>query len=47
MLMGANDGAVEHRVFIIGIGGQMLKYPFPDAGFSRRSIVVAGATADH
>jgi hypothetical protein len=33
MLMGANDGAVEHRVFIIGIGGQMLKYPLPDTGF--------------
>jgi hypothetical protein len=33
MLMGANDGAVEHRVFIVGIGGQMLKYPLPDTGF--------------
>jgi hypothetical protein len=28
MLVGAHDGAVDHRVFVVGIRGEMLKYPF-------------------
>jgi hypothetical protein len=31
--MGAHNGAIDHRVFIVGIGSQMLKDPLPDAGF--------------
>ena len=33
VLMGARDGAVDHRVFVVRVGGQMLKNLFPDAGF--------------
>jgi hypothetical protein len=29
VLMGAHDGAVDHRVFIVRVGGQMLKNAFP------------------
>jgi len=32
MLMSAHDGAVDHRVLIVGIGCEMLEYPLPDAG---------------
>ncbi len=31
--MSAHDGAVDHGVFVVGIGSEMLKYPLPDAGF--------------
>jgi hypothetical protein len=31
--MGAHNGAVDHRVFIVGVSGQMLKNPFPDTRF--------------
>ena len=34
VLMGAHDGAVDHRVFIVGRCGQLLKSPLPDTGFS-------------
>ena len=27
VLMGPHDGAVDYRVFVVGIGGQMLKHP--------------------
>jgi hypothetical protein len=27
--MGANDGSVDHGIFVVGIGGQMLEYIFP------------------
>jgi len=30
--MGAHDRAVDHRVFIVGIGSQMLENPLPNAG---------------
>lgn len=30
--VGAGDGAVDHRVFVVGIRGEMLERPFPDAG---------------
>jgi hypothetical protein len=30
MLMGAHDGAVDHRVFVVGIRGKILKHPLPD-----------------
>ncbi len=33
MLVGAHDGAVDHRVFVVGIGSEMLEDPLPDAGF--------------
>jgi hypothetical protein len=32
MLMGADDGAVDHRVFVVGIRGEMFEDPLPDAG---------------
>ena len=31
--MGPHDGAVDHRVFVVGIGGQMLEYAASDARF--------------
>ena len=33
MLMGAHDGAVDHRVFVVGICGEMLEYPLPHTSF--------------
>jgi hypothetical protein len=33
VLMSPHNGAVDHRVFIIGIDREMLKYPLPDPGF--------------
>ena len=33
MLMGAHDGAVDHRVFVVGIGRELLEDALPDAGF--------------
>jgi hypothetical protein len=33
MLMGAHDGAVDHRVFVVGICSEMLEYPLPHASF--------------
>ena len=33
VLMGAHDIAVEHRIFVVGIGGQMLKDVLPDPRF--------------
>jgi hypothetical protein len=33
VLMGAHDGAVDHRVFIARVGGQMLENPFSGASF--------------
>ena len=32
VLMGTHDGAVDHRVFVVRIGGEELKDPFPDPG---------------
>ena len=32
MLMRAHDGAVDHRVFVVGIGCERLKNTRPDAG---------------
>jgi hypothetical protein len=33
MLMGTHDGAVDHRIFVVGIRCEMLKDALPDAGF--------------
>ena len=33
VLMGAYNGAVDHRAFIVGIGGEEAEDPLPDAGF--------------
>ena len=30
--MSAHNGAVDHGVLIVGIGGEMLEQPFPDTG---------------
>ena len=30
--MRSHDGAVDHRVFVVGVCGEMLENPFPDAG---------------
>jgi hypothetical protein len=30
--MGAHDGAVDHRVFIVGVGRKMLEDTLPHAG---------------
>ena len=32
MLMRADDGAVDHRVFVVGLTGQVLNNPFPHPG---------------
>jgi hypothetical protein len=32
VLIGPHDGAVDHRIFIVSIGRQLLKDPLPDAG---------------
>ena len=31
--MRPHDGAVEHRIFVVGIGGEMLEELLPDPGF--------------
>ena len=31
MLMSAHDGAVDHSVFVVGVLGQKLEDPLPDA----------------
>jgi hypothetical protein len=31
MLMSTHDGAVDHRIFIVGVGREMLKNSLPDA----------------
>jgi len=33
VLVGAHDGAVDHRIFIVGIDREMLKDPLPDTCF--------------
>ena len=33
MLMGAHNGAVDHRVFVVGVCGEMLEQPLPDTAF--------------
>ena len=33
VLMGAHNGAVDHRIFVVGICGEMLKYPLPHPAF--------------
>ena len=33
MLVGTHDRAVDHRVFVVGIGRQHLEEPLPDAAF--------------
>lgn len=33
MLMRAHDGAVDHRIFVVGIGSQIGKDPLPDTSF--------------
>jgi hypothetical protein len=30
--MCSHDGAVDHRVFVVGVGGEMLENPLPDTG---------------
>jgi hypothetical protein len=30
MLVGAHNGAVDHRVFVVGVRDEMLKYPLPN-----------------
>lgn len=32
--MGPYDGAVDHRVLVVGVSREMMENPFPDAGFS-------------
>src|SRR4051794_10275869 len=34
VLMGAHDGAVDHRILGVSVPGQALKNPLPDTGFS-------------
>jgi len=33
MLMGAHDGAVDHRIFVVGVCGEMPKHPLPHTSF--------------
>jgi hypothetical protein len=33
MLVGAHKGAVDHRIFVVGVGYKMLKYPLPHTAF--------------
>ena len=33
VLVGAHDGAVDHRVFVVGARGEMLKHPLPHPAF--------------
>jgi len=33
VLVGSHDGAVDHRVFIVGVGGEVLKQSLPHARF--------------
>src|SRR4029077_11307662 len=33
MLVGAHNGAVDHRIFVVGVCGEMLKHPLPDTAF--------------
>ena len=30
--MGANDGAVDHQILVVAIGGQRLEHPLPNPG---------------
>jgi len=30
VLVGPHNGAVDHGVFVVGVGGQVLKHPLPD-----------------
>src|SRR4051812_50077275 len=32
VLMGAHNGAVDHRILVVSVPGQALKNPLPDAG---------------
>src|SRR5271169_6640494 len=40
--MRPHDGAVEHRIFVVGIGGQMLEDLLPDPGFGPPSEPAMG-----
>jgi hypothetical protein len=31
MLMGAHNGAVDHRIFVVGIGREVMEHPEPHA----------------
>src|SRR5205085_8853637 len=33
VLMGAHDGAIDHRIFVVGIGRELLEDALPDTGF--------------
>jgi hypothetical protein len=33
MLVGAHNGAVDHRIFVIGVCGEMPKHPLPHPAF--------------
>jgi hypothetical protein len=33
VLVGPHDGAIDHRVFVVGIGGQVLKHALPHSLF--------------
>jgi hypothetical protein len=33
MLMGAHNGAVDHRIFVVGVCCEILEHPFPDTAF--------------
>src|SRR5271167_522017 len=40
--MRPHNGAVEHRIFVVGIGGQMLEDLLPDPGFGPPSEPAMG-----
>src|ERR1700722_6392531 len=33
MLVGAHNGAVDHRIFVVGVCGEILKHPLPYTAF--------------
>src|ERR1700722_9395834 len=33
MLMGAHNGTVDHGIFVVGVGCEVLKHPLPDTAF--------------
>jgi hypothetical protein len=34
LLVGANNGAIDHQILVVTIGGQRGEYPLPDAGMA-------------
>jgi len=43
VLVCADDGGIEHRVFAVGVFRQMLEHPLPDAAFAPARV----ASMDH